>query len=148
LKNRWRKERLSARDPSDRLSSPNGVRHESRRRRSASGDPRRGSRGSGQRRGGTGSTLCVFQHEIAERLGIKVEDGIEDYISAMGTILKVYGHDVMLVLDELSMDLIVYFPAYQQIPRNLLGRQGFLQRILFGLDDYEGVVYFGYHGDQ
>lgn len=96
----------------------------------------------------TGSTLCVFQHEIAERLGIRVEDGIEDYVSAMGTIIKVYGHEVTLVVEELSMDLIVYFPAYQQIPRNLLGRQGFLQRVLFGLDDYEGVVYFGYHSDQ
>ncbi|MCI0392084.1 MAG: hypothetical protein MOB07_25405 [Acidobacteria bacterium] len=96
----------------------------------------------------TGSTLCVFQYEIAERLGIRVEDGIEDYVSAMGTIIKVYGHEVTLVVEELSMDLIVYFPAYQQIPRNLLGRQGFLQRMLFGLDDYEGVVYFGYHSDQ
>ena len=96
----------------------------------------------------TGSTLCVFQHEIAERLGIRVEDGIEDHVSAMGTIIKVYGHEVTLVIEELSMDLIVYFPAYQQIPRNLLGRQGFLQRMLFGLDDYEGVVYFGYHSDQ
>jgi len=96
----------------------------------------------------TGSTLCVFQHEIAERLGIMVEGGVEDYVSAMGTIIKVYGHEVTLVLEDLSMDLMVYFPAYQHIPRNLLGRQGFLQRMLFGLDDYEGVVYFGYHGDQ
>jgi hypothetical protein len=96
----------------------------------------------------TGSTLCVFQREIAERLGIRIEEGIEDYVSAMGTVIKVYGHEVTLVVEELSMDLIVYFPAYQQIPRNLLGRQGFLQRMLFGLDDYEGVVYFGYHSDQ
>jgi len=59
-----------------------------------------------------------------------------------------FAHEVTLVLEDLSMDLIVYFPAYQQIPRNLLGRQGFLQRMLFGLDDYEGVIYFGYHSDQ
>jgi hypothetical protein len=96
----------------------------------------------------TGSTLCVFQLEIAERLEIKVESGFEDYVNSMGTIIKVYGHEVTLVLEELSMDLMVYFPAYQQIPRNLLGRQGFLQRMLLGLDDYEGIVYFGYHGDQ
>jgi len=31
---------------------------------------------------------------------------------------------VTLVVEELSMDLMIYFPAYQQIPRNLLGRQG------------------------
>ncbi len=44
-----------------------------------------------------------------------------------------------------SYDL--YFPAYQQIPRNLLGRQGFLQRLRFGLDDYEGFVYLSHHDD-
>jgi len=41
----------------------------------------------------TGSTLCVFQHEIAERLGIRIESGIADSVNAMGTIIKVYGHD-------------------------------------------------------
>jgi hypothetical protein len=94
-----------------------------------------------------GSTLCVFQREIAERLGIAVEDGIEDYVSAIGTIIKVHGHEVTLTLGELALDLFVYFPAYQQIPRNLLGRQGFLQRLRFGLDDYEGFVYLSHHDD-
>ncbi len=95
-----------------------------------------------------GSTLCVFQREIAERLGINVEEGIEEHVSAMGTIIRVYGHEVTLVLGELSLDLFVYFPAYQHIPRNLLGRQGFRQRFLVGLDDHGGFVYLGYHDDQ
>jgi len=95
-----------------------------------------------------GSTLCVFQREIAGWLGINVEQGIEDHVSAMGTIIRVYGHEVTLVLGELSLDLFVYFPAYQHIPRNLLGIQGFLQRFLVGLDNYEGFVYLGYHDDQ
>ncbi len=96
----------------------------------------------------TGSTLCVFKREIAEWLDIAVEKGIEDHVNAMGTVIRVYGHEVRLVIGEMTMDLLVYFPAFQNIPRNLLGRQGFLQRMLFGLDDYEGVVYFGYHSDQ
>jgi hypothetical protein len=96
----------------------------------------------------TGSSLCVFQREIADSLGIPVVDGILDYVSAMGTMIRVYGHEVTLGLGDLSVELFVYFPEYQRIPRNLLGRQGFLQRVLFGLDDYEGVVYFGYHSDQ
>ena len=95
-----------------------------------------------------GSALCVFQRDIAERLGINVERGIEDHVNALGTTIRVYGHEVTLVLGELSLDLFVYFPAYQHIPRNLLGRQGFLQRFLVGLDDYEGFVYLGYHDDQ
>jgi hypothetical protein len=96
----------------------------------------------------SGSTLCVFQPEIAERLGLRIEDGIEDYVDAMGTIIKVYGHEVSLTLGDLELDLFVYFPSYQWIPRNLLGRQGFLQRLRFGLDDYEGYVYLGYHDDE
>lgn len=95
----------------------------------------------------TGSTLCVFQREVAESLGVTVEDGIEDYVSAMGTIIRVYGHEVTLTIGDLALDLFVYFPDYQGIPRNLLGRQGFLQRLRFGLDDYEGIVYLSRHDD-
>ena len=65
----------------------------------------------------------------------------------MGTIIKVHGHEVTLTLGELALDLFAYFPAYQQIPRNLLGRQGFLRRLRFGLNDYEGFVYLSHHDD-
>ena len=95
----------------------------------------------------TGSTLCVFQREVAELLGVRVEEGIEDYVSAMGTIIRVYGHEATLTIGDLALDLFVYFPDYQNIPRNLLGRQGFLQRLRFGLNDYEGIVYLSHHDD-
>ncbi len=95
----------------------------------------------------TGSTMCVFQREVAESLGLTVEDDIEDYVSAMGTIIRVYGHEATVTIGDLALDLFVYFPDYQSIPRNLLGRQGFLQRLRFGLDDYEGIVYLSHHDD-
>jgi hypothetical protein len=95
----------------------------------------------------SGSTLCVFQREMAERLALRVEVGIEDYVNAMGTAIRVYGHEVTLTLGDLALDLFVYFPDYQRIPRNLLGRQGFLRRLRFGLDDYEGFVYLSHHDD-
>jgi len=94
-----------------------------------------------------GSTLCVFQREIAERLALRIEDGIEDHVNAMGTIIKVYGHEVTLTLGDIALDLFVYFPAYQWIARNLLGRQGFLRRLRFGLDDYEGFAYLSHYDD-
>ncbi len=96
----------------------------------------------------TGSSLCVFKREIAEWLGIKVEDGIEDYVNAMGTRIRVYGHEVRLTLGEIEMDLFVYFPDYQEIPRNLLGRQSFLRRMRFGLNEYDGFAYLSYYDDQ
>jgi len=96
----------------------------------------------------TGSTLCVFRREIAEWLNITVEEGIEDHVNAMGTVIRVYGHEVRMVVGEMTLDLFVYFPSFQNIPRNLLGRQGFLQRLRFGLDDYEGFVYLSHYGDQ
>lgn len=95
----------------------------------------------------TGSTLCVFQREVAESLGIVVEDGIEDYVNAMGTIIRVYGYEVTLSLGDLALNLFVYFPEFQRIPRNLMGRQGFLRLLRFGLDDYEGLVYLSHHDD-
>jgi hypothetical protein len=95
-----------------------------------------------------GSELCIFQYDVAERLGLRIEQGIEAQVSALGTIIRVYGHEVTLTLGDLSVDLFVYFPAYQHIPRNLLGRQGLLRRFLVGLDDHGGYVYLGYHDDQ
>lgn len=95
-----------------------------------------------------GSAFCVFQPEIAISLGIDIEKGIKDRVSAMGTIIEVYGHEVTLTLGDLSVDLVVYFPSYQHIPRNLLGKQGLLQKFLVGLDDHGGFVYLGYHDDQ
>lgn len=95
----------------------------------------------------TGSTLCLFQREVAEKLGIRVEDGIKDYVSAMGTIIRVYGHEASLTIGDLAVNLFIYFPEFQQIPRNLLGRQGFLRRLRFGLNDYEGLLYLSHYDD-
>ena len=57
----------------------------------------------------TGSTLCVFQREVAESLGLTVEDGIEDYVSAMGTIIRVYGHEATVTVGDLALDLLSTF---------------------------------------
>jgi Aspartyl protease len=95
----------------------------------------------------TGATLCVFQREIAESLGIAVEEGIKGYVSAMGTVLRVYGHEATLTIGDLAVNLFIYFPEFQMIPRNLLGRQGFLQRLRLGLNDYEGLLYLSPYND-
>ena len=42
---------------------------------------------------------------------------------------------------EFEFDTIVYFPSDSEIGRNVLGRFGWLDRVVLGLVDYEGKLY-------
>jgi hypothetical protein len=48
---------------------------------------------------------------------------------------------VSLEVLNLKFDSMVYFFADQHVSRNLLGRTGWLDRIRFGLIDYDREVY-------
>lgn len=52
-----------------------------------------------------------------------------------------YGNFVELETLELKVDTLVYFAADYALNRNLLGRQGWLQLIKLGLDDYRSEIY-------
>ena len=40
----------------------------------------------------------------------------------------------------LYRDTTVYFAAAHGLPRNVLGRHGFLERLRLGLVDYDGIL--------
>jgi hypothetical protein len=65
----------------------------------------------------TGATHCIFQRFIGEELGLTIED------------------------------VLVCFAKDHSFVRNVLGRSGFLNRVLFGLNDYAGRLYLGNPAD-
>lgn len=89
----------------------------------------------------TGSEYCLFGREYAEQLGIEVETGFKQNLSTLTSGLSAYGHSVEIEILELKLDTFVYFAADYSLPRNLLGRQGWLQLIKLGLDDYTSEIY-------
>jgi hypothetical protein len=55
--------------------------------------------------------------------------------------LTAYGHSVTLYTLGLEFDSVVYFAAGPGLPRNLLGREGWLQKVRLAVVDYDAALY-------
>ena len=94
----------------------------------------------------TGASCCLFERRVGEALGFDIETGMRQFFgTATGTFVG-YGHEVTLSVAEFEFDTIVFFPSDVEIRRNVLGRFGWLDRVVLGLVDYEGKLYLGRYG--
>lgn len=94
----------------------------------------------------TGASCCLFERRVGEALGFDIETGMRQLFgTATGTFVG-YGHEVTLSVAEFEFDTIVFFPSDAQISRNVLGRFGWLDRVVLGLVDYEGKLYLSRYG--
>lgn len=89
----------------------------------------------------TGSGECIFARSIAEELGIEVESVQDFRISAATGTFVTYRHPVMLSVVDYEFDVYAYFAGDENFNRNVLGRHGFLDRVVLGLVDYEGKLF-------
>ena len=89
----------------------------------------------------TGAEFCLFARELGEELDIDVESGYQKNLLTLAGDLSAFGHYVELETLGLKFDSLVYFAQDYALNRNLLGRQGWLQLIRFGLDDYRSEIY-------
>lgn len=89
----------------------------------------------------TGSQFCLFERDIADALEIDVESGYRENFSTLGGGIVGYAHQIELETLGLRFQSYVYFAENYAINRNLLGRQGWLQLIKLGLDDYRSEIY-------
>lgn len=91
----------------------------------------------------TGSSFCIFERRHAERMKIDVETGDEITISTVTGNFNAYGHELTLSVLGIETHSKVYFAKEESFTRNVLGRQGFLDRVKLGLIDYEGKLFPG-----
>lgn len=89
----------------------------------------------------TGSEYCVFQREMADKLGLNVESGYRMPLDSPGGVVETYCHEVTLHTLALSFESIVCFVSNPYFPRNLLGRNGWLIHLKLGIIDYEQTIY-------
>src|SRR5436190_7492785 len=89
----------------------------------------------------TGSSFCIFSREYGEQLGIKIEEGfLKKFLTPTGS-FRAYGHWVMLVVDRFEFDSQVFFAEKDGLSPNVLGRQGWLDRIQLAIIDYKGQLF-------
>lgn len=87
--------------------------------------------------------VCLFSREIGLALGLSIETGMPKRLISLGGPIDSFGHEITLEAAGLSFQSIVYFAKYPNLPRNILGRQGWLRNLKLGLVDYENRLYLG-----
>jgi hypothetical protein len=88
----------------------------------------------------TGAEFCLFDRDYGERLGLKIEDGLPIVMGTLSGTLEAFGHEVTLQTLGLAFQSVVYFSKYSGLPRNLLGRNGWLRNLRLGVIDYENQL--------
>jgi hypothetical protein len=93
-----------------------------------------------------GAAICLFSHEIGLKLGVPIEQGIPIKLGGLTSSLDAFGHEVTLQTGNIAFQSFVYFAKHPDLPRNLLGRQGWLRNLKLGLIDYDNLLYLGAYG--
>jgi len=89
----------------------------------------------------TGSTYCIFERIYGEKLGIEIETGLREKIITANSFFWAFAHIVTLVVEDYKFDSTVYFAQDESFNRNVLGRHGWLDRVIVGINDYDGKLY-------
>lgn len=89
----------------------------------------------------TGAAVCLFSREAGLELGLEVEAGEPTTLHSLGGPMEAFGHEVILQTGELIFQSVVYFAKYPGLPRNLLGRQGWLRNLKLAVIDYDNLLY-------
>ncbi|MGI9073510.1 MAG: hypothetical protein ACR2JB_19865 [Bryobacteraceae bacterium] len=95
----------------------------------------------------TGATFCIFQREYADALGIEVEGGLAKIVATPTGSFEAYGHTVKLSCFEYEFDSVVYFARHYEFHRNVLGLQGWLDKLRFGLVHHEASLFLSHYDD-
>lgn len=89
----------------------------------------------------TGAESCIFERKFGEQLGLDIEAGeSQRFGTATGSFLT-FGHSVTLFVEGFQFDSYVYFAEDYNFRRNVLGRFGFLDRVIIAIDDYDGKLF-------
>ncbi len=89
----------------------------------------------------TGAEACIFQRAYGEQIGIEIESGeLQNFSTATGS-FKTYGHSLTLITAEFRFDSYVFFAADESFRKNVLGRYGWLNRLIVCINDYDGKLY-------
>jgi hypothetical protein len=95
----------------------------------------------------TGADVCLFQRGIGEAIGIPIEKGVKKRLATLTGALTAYGHEVVLEMLGLQLQTVVYFAESDDVNRNILGRQGWLQLLKLGIVDYDNELYLGLYDE-
>jgi hypothetical protein len=89
----------------------------------------------------TGAAVCLFSYEDGFDLGIPIGQRIPLRLGGITGTLEAFGHEVTLQTGDLAFQSLVYFAKYPGLPRNLLGRWGWLRNLKLAVINYDNLLY-------
>ncbi len=89
----------------------------------------------------TGATDCIFSRKYGEQIGLDIEAGKLIEISTATNIFKAFQHWITLSVFDRDFEVAALFATDEHFNHDVLGRTGFLNQVLLGLNDYEGKIY-------
>ena len=95
----------------------------------------------------TGSSHCIFERRYGENLGLEIENGELERFGTATASFFAYGHELTISVLGIETYSKVYFAKEESFTRNVLGRQGWLDRVKLGLIDYEGKLLLSEYGE-
>jgi len=89
----------------------------------------------------TGAEVCLFTNETGHRLGVRIEQGMPITLHTLAGPIEAFGHEVTLQTGNIHFQSTVYFAKYPGLPRNILGRRGWLRNLKLAVVDYDNLLY-------
>ena len=84
---------------------------------------------------------CLFERAYGEGLEIDLEQGDRIAFHTANSRFEAFGHEIILSVLGVEFVSTVYFFADPEIDKNVLGRNGWLDRVQLGIVDYEQKLY-------
>jgi hypothetical protein len=79
--------------------------------------------------------------EVGENLGIDVPTGIPKSMGSLTGTLETFGHEIAIQSCGVAVQSVAYFAKYHSLPRNLLGRNGWIRKLRLSVVDYDNTIY-------
>lgn len=89
----------------------------------------------------TGASSCIFERIHGEMLGLEIENGMPERFSTNVGSFMTFGHLVTVAVADLEIESTVFFYAEDAFKRNVLGRNGWLNKLKIGIIDYDGKLF-------
>ena len=93
----------------------------------------------------TGAEDCIFQREYGEQWGLEIESGLPKRFGSAAGGFDAFGHAVDIDCFGFSIQSTVYFARDYNFYRNVLGRNGWLQRFRIAIIDYDSILHISYY---
>jgi hypothetical protein len=89
----------------------------------------------------TGAEYCLFDRKWADWLDIDVESGPRRTFRGLAGRLDAFEHEVTMRCFETAFTSVVYFTGDVGVARDLLGRNGWLDRLRVAIVHYDREIY-------